>query len=183
MNEQVFNAVRLERKNIDFDSDDKYVYVKGYACHFGEPNANGEIVTQDSFDNLFADMNKTGIMPAFNFMHRPIPVGVWDKIEPDETGLYVEGRLVKGSQFVRENVLPLLDAGACSYLSTEGYVYDGYNVEGDAYTYVATDFRLIRISLVDVPADFKQSEVNANAISLTRKKKDEHKHNRKIILY
>lgn len=168
----LMNGIKIERANIDTTSDEKFATIKGYACHFGVANENLEIVTADSFDNFFEKLAKAGIMPGFNFMHSPDTIiGGWDKLTPDATGLFAEGRLLKESAFVRNEVLPLMEAGFCNYLSTEGFVpWDAVDWNESDDTYTAKQFNLIRIALVDVPADLRQSELAVNAVTLERRK-------------
>lgn len=160
----VLSSIALTNTTVSENGDD--VKVEGYACTFNEENHNGLIVTKDSFDKLFEEMKEKGLMPSMNLMHGTQIVGVWDELVPDNKGLYAKGRLVM-TDFVKNNVLPLMQAGALNYLSTEGYIEDGYWDEKDAM--VATVFNLIRISLVDVPADFNAKiDMVENSIALRR---------------
>lgn len=156
------NAVKLENGNITTDGD--VMTIKGYACHFGKPNLNGEVVTKDSFDEGFKLMAESTVMPTINLMHSPVIVGGWDKLTPDDKGLYVEGRIIL-TPYVKDNIAPLITSGFLSHLSTEGYVTDWESKED---YYVAKNFFLLRISLVDIPADF-QAAPTFNALSLNRR--------------
>lgn len=167
------NAIALERGAFDFVSDEKIVAIKKtYACHFGGANENGEIVTKDSFDAMFGKMQQTagGIMPSMNWQHDPnCIIGTWTDLVPNTVGLQVTGYMAKGCWDVQNRILPLLDAGVPLYLSTEGWVpYGSMKFSADGDTYTAERFDLLRISIVDIPADFQQREVVANAIELHR---------------
>lgn len=165
------NAVKLQRDGVDWASDEKVVAIKKTkACHFDTPNMNREVVTKDSFDEMFKAMkNSNGIMPSMNWMHTDAIIGTWTDLVPEGSGLTVSGYMAKNVWHVREVILPLLDAGVPLYLSTEGYVpWDSMEWDDEKGIYIAKQFDLIRISLVDVPADFEQKEIVRNAIELHR---------------
>ena len=167
----ILNAVKINRSDVDYLSDEKVVAIKKtYACHFGGANENGEIVNADSFDDMFLKMQSNGMMPSLNYMHTDTIIGAWTDLVPNTVGLQATGYLAKGCWDVKERILPLMDAGVPFYLSTEGFVpYDAMSFN-DNGTYTARRFDLIRISLVDVPADFAQKELQrANAIELHRR--------------
>lgn len=166
------NSVKLAKADVDAMSDERVVAIKQtYACHFGGANENGEIVTRDSFDEMFKKYKATdgGIMPSMNWQHDPsCIIGTWTDLEPNTVGLRVNGYMAKGVWDVQNRILPLLDAGVGLYLSTEGWVpWDSMEWNDDG-TYKASRFDLLRISIVDIPADFRQREVVANAIALHR---------------
>lgn len=176
----LLNGIKIERTNIDFTSDENFVAIKGYACHFGEANLNHEIVGASSFDDFFEKLKNAGIMPGFNYMHTDTIIGGWDALTPDEIGLFAEGRLCK-TEFVRNELLPLMEAGFCNYLSTEGFVnWEDMIFNEDNDSYVATQFNLVRISIVDVPADIRQQELSLNAMALRRKMKNQTHNKRKF---
>ena len=167
------NGVKLERSNVDTKSSEDFIFVKGYACHFGKANLNGEIVTKDSFDAFFNVLKESSVMPSINFQHDPTEIiGGWDKLEPKDDGLWVEGRICKKVKRVQDTILPLMEAGMLNWLSTEGFVdLDSLEFNDDG-TYTVKDFMLCRISLVDVPADLNAT-VEHNAVTLERKNRKE----------
>lgn len=166
----LLNAVKIKGADIDYASDEKKVAIKKtYACHFGKPNENNEVVNQDSFDEMFKKYKESdGIRPSINWQHDPrLIIGEWTDLVPNTIGLQVEGWLAKQNWFVREWLLPLIDAGKNLYLSTEGYCpWDAMEWNDEKGFYTAKQFDLIRISLVDVPADFEQKVVKTNAVEL-----------------
>jgi len=165
------NSVKLERKNFDV-SDEKIIKIDDvYACHFGKANMNGEIVTKDSFDAFFKKMKGTdGIMPSMNWMHSwDAIIGTWTDLVPNTVGLKVNGYIAKDTWAAKNYIIPLLEANVPLYLSTEGFVpWDSIELNDEDGTYIAKDFNLVRISIVDIPADFEQKNVVKNAIELHR---------------
>lgn len=176
------NSVKLERKNFDV-SDERIIKIEDvYACHFGKANMNGEIVTRDSFDKFFKQMKNTdGIMPSMNWMHSwDAIVGTWTDLVPNSVGLKVNGYIAKETWAAKNYIIPLIEANVPLYLSTEGFVpWESIEWNDAEGTYIAKDFNLIRISIVDIPADFEQKNVVKNAIELHRnrmkEKEDEEK--------
>lgn len=127
--------------------------VEGYACHFNVRNHNGEIVTAESFGNWLDEMSEGGQKPVFNYNHdNNRVIGGWDSIEADETGLLVRGHINTDVAFVRDELLPLIEAGDLSHLSTEGWACGEYDEKQNAY--VCDQFQLTAIALVALPADF-----------------------------
>lgn len=164
----VTNNISLQRENVTVD--DKYIHIKGYACHFNEPNHNGEVVTASSFDTeMLRDMNDHGLMPSLNIHHTYDIVGVWDRLSADEKGIIAEGRLFRDARINNVPIETLVESGAISHLSTEGYTNGWYDDEENVR--YAEKFYLISISLVALPADFGASvEISENKLLLERKK-------------
>lgn len=151
MEKLILNALRLER--VEPKTADGLIPVEGYACHFNKPNKHGEIVDEASFKNFFAELKEGGMMPVFNYQHTPQVIGGWDRFETDATGLKAYGHLNANAAEVRDNILPLVEAGDVAYLSTEGWCpFDDVEERGENY-YLA-NFKLLGVSLVSLPADF-----------------------------
>lgn len=178
------NAVRIERDNIVTDGD--VLRIKGYCCHFGKPNGNGEIVNKDSFDRWFNELKPTDVMPSINLMHTDRIIGGIDVLRPDDTGLWMEGRICL-TPFVRDEIMPLIDNGFLVHLSTQGWVtrwHEQLDEDTDRYYFVADEYLLMGVALVDVPADLN-AKFSSNAVTLERfgkEKKEEKSDKRRIDL-
>ncbi|MAM13031.1 HK97 family phage prohead protease [Martelella lutilitoris] len=84
--------------------------VTGYASKFGIRDMGGDIVVKGAF-------SKSERKPKMLFQHDPGQVvGVWDRIEEDNTGLYVEGRVNLGSTLGKD-VHSNLEFGAIDGMS------------------------------------------------------------------
>lgn len=144
------NALKIERVN----RTETGAVVSGYACHFGKANGNGEIVDEKSFEGFFSQLKDGGLMPAFNFQHdNSLIIGGWDDIAADAEGLHVVGHLNTSSKYVADNILPLVEAGDVTHLSTQGFSYfDDWEEREDGF-YIK-NFYLTAIALVALPADF-----------------------------
>ncbi|HTQ15693.1 MAG TPA: HK97 family phage prohead protease [Rhizomicrobium sp.] len=88
---------------------------EGYASLFGVPDSAGDVVAPGAFaQSLRArDIGRVRLLYQ-HFAHEPI--GVWERIREDATGLYVKGRLLTELERARD-VLSLLRAGALDGLS------------------------------------------------------------------
>lgn len=137
--------------------------VSGYACHFNSVNHNGELVTADSFAGWLQHLADNGKKPTFTYNHDSNKlIGGWDEMTADETGLFVRGHINTDVAFVRDELLPLIEAGDLACLSTEGWASGEYDDERKAY--VCDTFMLTAISLVALPADF-DANISLNRLS------------------
>ena len=111
----------LHGDTLDFDvrfavEDDAGTF-SGYAAVFGEVNAHREIVKPGAFARTLADHQARGTRPPMLWSHNPNEIiGVWTRIEEDERGLAVAGKIVTETARGRE-VLALMKAGALTGLS------------------------------------------------------------------
>lgn len=91
--------------------------LEGYASIFGKADAGGDIVEAGAYRASLARLGKAGIRIKMLWQHDPSqPIGVWEEVREDATGLYVKGRLLADVGRGREAVA-LLEAGAIDGLS------------------------------------------------------------------
>jgi uncharacterized protein len=87
----------------------------GYASLFGEVDLGRDIVVRGAFAGSLASRGAAGIRMLFQ--HDPAcPIGVWEEVREDASGLFVRGRLTTEVAKARE-VLALMRAGAVDGLS------------------------------------------------------------------
>lgn len=148
----ILNALRLEK--VGEQTQDGLVPIVGYICHYNEPNRNGEIYDEASFAWWLGELEKGGVMPALNYNHSDLIIGGWDKFESDSIGMKGYGHLNTKSAMVRDNILPLVEAGDVRHLSTEGW--NSWNfIEERGDDYYMGRFIMTAVSLVGFPpADF-----------------------------
>ena len=88
---------------------------EGYASLFGAEDLGRDIVRKGAFTTSLAQRGAKGV--KLLFQHDPAePIGVWDQIQEDQNGLYVQGRLLMEVARARE-VHALMKAGALDGLS------------------------------------------------------------------
>jgi len=91
--------------------------IKGYASVFGTPDQGGDVVQKGAYSAALKALAARGGRVKMLWQHDPRnPIGVWDEIFEDETGLYVKGRLLADIRQGAE-ALSLIRAGAIDGLS------------------------------------------------------------------
>lgn len=124
--------------------------IEGYASKFGEIDRGNDMVMPGAYRSSLATKHAGAVKMLWQ--HDPSqPIGVWENIQEDETGLRVKGRLLTDVQKGRE-ALVLLKAGVLDGLSigyrTEDY---GYVTEGGRTIRQLKKLDLWEISLVTFP--------------------------------
>lgn len=88
---------------------------EGYASKFGDRDQGGDTVMRGAFKNSLRQRKAKGVKMLWQ--HDPsYPIGVWDEISEDATGLYVKGRLLTSVQKAKETY-ELMKAGIIDGLS------------------------------------------------------------------
>ncbi|MGR3485929.1 MAG: HK97 family phage prohead protease [Paracoccaceae bacterium] len=91
--------------------------VAGHASLFGARDGGGDVVMPGAFAAGLARMAAEGRAVRMLWQHDPAqPIGVWDEVVEDATGLRVKGRLLDGVARARE-AAALMSAGAIDGLS------------------------------------------------------------------
>ena len=99
-------AVALE---IKADSEGR---IEGYASRFGEVDQGGDIVAKGAFAESIAKRT-----PKMLWQHDSwCPIGMWEQASEDDTGLYVQGRILDTIEKGRE-ARALIEAGAIDGMS------------------------------------------------------------------
>lgn len=116
--------MKLQHKFAPLEAEvDQRGHVSGYASKFGIRDQGGDIVVKGAFS---APKRKAKML----FQHDPSQVvGVWDKIEEDANGLYVEGRLNLGSTLGKD-VHSNLEFGAIDGMSIGYRAVDAVKASG-----------------------------------------------------
>jgi HK97 family phage prohead protease len=91
--------------------------VEGYASVFGRRDQGGDVVGRGAYAASLAALAASGRRVKMLWQHDPAqPIGVWDEVREDATGLYVKGRILTEVERGRE-AAALLAAGAIDGLS------------------------------------------------------------------
>ena len=91
--------------------------VEGYASIFGRRDQGGDVVGRGAYAASLAALAASGRRVKMLWQHDPAqPIGVWDEVREDATGLYVKGRILRDVARGQEAVA-LLAAGAIDGLS------------------------------------------------------------------
>jgi hypothetical protein len=86
---------------------------EGYASLFGVADSAGDVVAPGAFSRSLRDIGRIRLL----YQHAASePIGVWEEMREDKTGLYVRGRILTDLERGRD-VLALLREGALDGLS------------------------------------------------------------------
>jgi HK97 family phage prohead protease len=124
----------------------------GYGAVFNNVDEGGDMIAPGAFRKSLAEFKRRKMLPPMLMQHdqRKLPIGVWDALVEDETGLKADGRLLDTSTGL--DVYKAMKAGAISGLSI------GYRPRVVAMGRTASEpFRtikeldLVEISVVTMP--------------------------------
>lgn len=121
-------------------SQDSLLRISGYASLFEQTDLSGDSVQRGAFAASVLSLSQ-GRIPMLFGHDTKTPIGVWDRLVEDRTGLFVSGRIFGDSQEAKR-AARLIKEGAVSGLSI------GYRVKRATKT--ATGRRLLDIDLWEV---------------------------------
>ncbi len=134
--------------------------VEGYASLFGRRDQGGDVVRAGAYGASLAALQAGGRRVKMLWQHDPAqPIGVWDEVREDATGLRVKGRILTEVAKGRE-AAALLAAGAIDGLSIG---YRTVKAERDAKgRRELQELELWEVSLVTFPM-LAEARVSAKA--------------------
>jgi uncharacterized protein len=123
--------------------------VEGYASLFGRRDQGGDVVAKGAYAASLKALGVAGRRVKMLWQHDPAqPIGIWDEVREDATGLWVKGRILTEVEKGRE-AAALLAAGAIDGLSIG---YRTLRAERDAKGQrVLSELELWEVSLVTFP--------------------------------
>ena len=123
--------------------------VQGYASLFGKADQGGDIVREGAYAASLKRLAAKGGRVKMLWQHDPgQPIGVWDEVKEDATGLWVKGRILPQVERGRE-VAALVEAGAIDGLSI-GYRTVKAERDGKGQR-LLSELELWEVSLVTFP--------------------------------
>ena len=123
--------------------------VEGYASLFGKKDQGGDTVLPGAYGASLARLIGRGEKVKMLWQHDPAqPIGVWDEVREDATGLWVKGRILTEVEKGRE-AAALLTAGAIDGLSI-GYRTVKAERDGKGQR-LLSELELWEVSLVTFP--------------------------------
>lgn len=148
-------AAQLRTREIDFEikSVEKSGIFTGYGSVFGVKDSYGEIVAPGAFKASLKARAERGRKLPVLWQHRSgEPIGVYDTVKEDATGLWVEGRLLVDDVARAKEAHALMGAGAVTGLSIGYFVIaDSWNEKDRIRT--LTELDLQEVSPVTFPAN------------------------------
>ena len=137
--------------------------VEGYASLFGKTDQGGDIVQKGAYAASLKRLAARQGRVKMLWQHDPgQPIGVWDEVREDATGLWVKGRILPQVERGRE-VAALVQAGAIDGLSI-GYRTVKAERDGKGKR-LLSELELWEVSLVTFPM-LPEARVAAKAEAL-----------------
>jgi len=140
--------------------------VEGYAATFGgPPDSYGHLIAPGAFVRSLSEHQAAGTAPVFLWSHDPAaPIGRWESVREDATGLQVSGRLNLSTFAGREAHAHLRDRDITGF--SIGYrVPKGGMASGNDGTILLKDLDLLEISVVAMPANTRARVTQVNSIT------------------
>jgi HK97 family phage prohead protease len=122
---------------------------EGYASTFQDIDGGGDIVIPGAFANTIK--NKQGNIPLLWQHDSSLPIGVIEKMQEDENGLFVEGQLVLSGVSKATEAFNLLKAGAIQGLSIGYRTIKSTKDAARKGVRILQELDLIEVSLVTFP--------------------------------
>lgn len=89
--------------------------ISGYASLFGQADMSGDIVAKGAFAASLLSRREANLPMLFGHETQK-PIGVWDRLVEDGSGLFVSGRILTDNKRAR-HLARLIQSGAVSGLS------------------------------------------------------------------
>ncbi len=106
-----YKDVPLEIKEVS--EEDGFFTFKGYASTFGNIDRQDDVIQKGAFAVSLKNNNI-----AMLWQHASNePIGIFPKAHEDNIGLYVEGKMPKDDEFVKNKVMPQLRIGSVKAMS------------------------------------------------------------------
>lgn len=144
MQKKHFLKTNFEFKSLE--SNDRFLYFKGYASTFGNEDRVGDIVVKGSFKNSLD--RKSSVKVLWQHSMRDV-IGKSLLMREDDRGLYVEGRISKRTDLGR-NVSVLIEDEVINQMSIGYYVSKYEDKDGVRYL---KEIDLFEFSFVTEPAN------------------------------
>lgn len=141
--------------------------VSGYASRFNAKDYGGDTVQPGAFTASLREHKARGSKPLFLWQHdQTAPIGIWTKVEEDDKGLFVEGKLITEASRGAD-AHALLKAGALNGLSIGYRTIKSRPAGGRGRLLDQLD--LVEISLVTFPM-LNSARISAvkNELAITR---------------
>jgi HK97 family phage prohead protease len=144
--------MKMRTLNLKFDAggvEVKEGVISGYASLFGIVDQGGDKIMSGAYTKSLKSAESENRKVKMLWQHDPTqPIGVWDEVKEDDTGLRVRGRILSDVAKGKE-AIALINAGAMDGLSI------GYRTrkatKGDDGTRELRDLDLWEVSLVTFP--------------------------------
>lgn len=173
MHEATFYAP-LEVKFADAGTPGSF---EGYGAVFGNVDAYGDVIQKGAFKETLRDWSKQKKMPPMLVQHGgmmfsdmdALPVGIWDAMSEDDTGLYVKGRLINLDTERGKTIHGAMKEGALDGISI-GYRAKEFalGTKPDEPRRTLKKIDLMEVSVVTFPANGKARVASVKGAGMIR---------------
>lgn len=155
---------RIEVKLATDFIDAKTGEFAGYGAVFGNEDGGGDVIAKGAFRQTLRDWKREKKLPPMLVQHGgwgmgdmdALPIGIWSKMEEDDTGLQVEGRLINLDTERGKTIYGAMKEGALDGMSI-GYRPKKFTLgtkPGEPYR-TLEQIDLIEVSVVTFPMNGK----------------------------
>lgn len=144
------------------DDDDKAGTFEGYGAVFGNVDAYGDVIQKGAFKETLREWKKAKRLPPMLSQHGgwmmtdqdAIPIGKWEEMDEDDTGLKVKGRLINLDTERGKNIYGAMKEGVLDGMSI-GYRAKEFalGTKPDEPRRTLKKIDLIELSVVTFPAN------------------------------
>lgn len=137
---------------------------EGYGAVFGNVDAYGDVIQKGAFKETLRDWNKTKKLPPMLVQHGgwmmtdmdALPIGMWEAMSEDDTGLHVKGRLINLDTERGKTIHGAMKEGALDGMSI-GYRAKEFSLgtKPDEPRRTLKKIDLMEVSVVTFPANGK----------------------------
>lgn len=137
---------------------------EGYGAVFGNVDAYGDVIQKGAFKDTLKDWNKSKKLPPMLVQHGgwmmtdmdALPIGMWEGMSEDDTGLYVKGRLINLDTERGKTIHGAMKEGALDGMSI-GYRAKEFSLgtKPDEPRRTLKKIDLMEVSVVTFPANGK----------------------------
>jgi HK97 family phage prohead protease len=168
-----FSAIELK----EVGEEDGRMTFSGYGSVFGNKDHHGDVIAKGAFKKTLSDARKSKVWPAMLLQHGSflggddnMPVGVWTKMEEDDHGLYVEGKLANTTrgrdtyELLKMDPRPAITGMSVGFVTRKAE--SGTKPDEPRRTIKEVD--LLEVSLVTFPANEKARVGDVKSIETVR---------------
>lgn len=131
-------------------SNDKSI-VSGYASVFGVRDSQGDVIVHGAFASSIVDFNNGKVVPLLWQHNVEQPIGVIEKLEEDEYGLYVVAKILHEVRQGMEATELIKSRVICNF--SIGFCTEEYSLDYESDTRILSKVGLWEVSLVTFPAN------------------------------
>lgn len=142
--------------------------IAGYGSVFDVVDLQNDVIKQGAFKESIAENERANNMPKMLWQHQhDSPIGIWQHIEEDSKGLYVEGKLLLNIPLGAQ-AFELLQNQSINGLSIGFQIQEAFRNQNSNYREI-TKLKLFEISVVTFAANPQAQIMNVKNSNVANK--------------